>query len=72
MTSQDMTKVTMTEAEMVYIRSIGNGQHLLRDKNNPSKIEVWFNNKGHASYGIRWRNTDLEFVRTATVEDLRR
>jgi hypothetical protein len=28
------------------------------------KLEVWFANKGHASYGIIWNNTHLEFARS--------
>ena len=27
------------------------------------RLEVWFANKNHASYGISWRGTDWEFAR---------
>jgi hypothetical protein len=38
------------------------GVHVLRDRVS-GRLEAWFANKGHASYGLRWRNTDLEFAR---------
>jgi hypothetical protein len=28
------------------------------------KCELWFSNKNHASYGIKYKNTDLEFCRS--------
>ena len=42
------------------------GCHILEDIET-SKRELWFANKGHASYGITWRNTHLEFARDAAV-----
>lgn len=45
-----------------YVKSLGNGEHLL--KNEDGKLEVWFNNKGHANYGLIWNNTHLEFARS--------
>jgi hypothetical protein len=36
------------------------GVYVLRDLGS-GKCEVWYANKGHASYGIKYRNTDLEF-----------
>lgn len=34
--------------------------HVLRNENG--ELEKWFANKGHASFGLHWRNTDLEFA----------
>lgn len=34
--------------------------HMLR--NEDGKCELWFANKNHASYGLIWRNTHLEFA----------
>ena len=34
--------------------------HILQDSSG--KNEVWFANKNHASYGIIWKNTHLEFL----------
>jgi hypothetical protein len=42
---------------------IVNGYHRLRDIST-GKVELWFANKNHASYGIIWRNTHLEFARS--------
>lgn len=38
------------------------GEHVLRDADG--KREVWFANKNHASYGLRYKNTHLEFARS--------
>lgn len=60
---------TLKQAGYRFIRSIGNKTYLLHNISD-NKAEVWFANKNHASYGLRWRNTDLEFARTATTQDL--
>lgn len=39
------------------------GAHILREIST-GKLELWAANKGHASYGITWRNTHLEFLRS--------
>jgi len=46
-----------------YIKYLGDKQHLLKDKAT-GKLEVWVSNKNHASYGIVYKNTHLEFVRS--------
>ena len=38
--------------------------HVLRDVDT-GKLELWAANKSHASYGIKFRNTHLEFVSSA-------
>lgn len=48
---------------MSYISKIGAGQHVLYD-NDTKKYEVWSANKNHASYGIIYKNTHLEFCYT--------
>lgn len=63
MLGMKQNKETMEQAGYVYIKNVGDGGHLLRDKET-GKLELWFCNKGHASYGIKWRNTDLEFARS--------
>lgn len=54
---------TMKESGYIYIEYIGNKQHILMD--NKGFYEVWASNKNHASYGIKYRNTHLEFCHTA-------
>ena len=46
-----------------YIKYLGNGEHLLEFVKGlqPYQFEVWFSNKNHASYGIIYKNTHLEF-----------
>jgi hypothetical protein len=57
-------KVTLHEAGLTYVRfSKSLGGHILQD-NETGKQELWFARKGHASFGIRFKNTHLEFART--------
>ena len=35
-------------------------EHILKD-NNSGKLEIWVSNKNHASYGLIYKNTHLEF-----------
>jgi hypothetical protein len=53
---------TMRNAGYVKAKSIGNGQVILTAESG--KLELWFCNKNHASYGIKYRNTKLEFARS--------
>ena len=54
---------TLAESQMVHVRATGTGEHRLY---NPmtKEIEVWLANRGHASYGITYKNTCLEFAHT--------
>ena len=54
-----MTKETLKEAGYKYIRCLGKGAHLLQS--NPNEVEIWYSNKNHASYGLIYKNTHLEF-----------
>ncbi len=52
-------KETIKKAGYRYIKRIGNQEHILE---NPDGVyEVWFSNKNHASYGLIFKNTHLEF-----------
>jgi hypothetical protein len=53
-------KETMKQAGYKRIKALGDGQHVLQDADG--KLELWFNNKNHAGYGIIYKNTHLEFV----------
>lgn len=50
----------MLDEGYTYIESLGNGEHLLRDETTGT-LEVWGNSKGHESYGLQYKNTQLEF-----------
>lgn len=39
------------------------GEHILKLKGKKD-LEAWASNKNHASYGLVYKNTHLEFVRT--------
>ena len=57
---------TLKQAGYISIKSIGEGEFVLTDESG--KQEIWFANKNHASYGIIYKNTHLEFARS--VPDL--
>lgn len=55
-------KETLKQAGYIYIKSLGNGQHVLADECG-GRQEVWGKNKNHAGYGLIYKNTHLEFCR---------
>ncbi len=56
-------KETLTQAGYVYVcYDRETGLHVLRSTDT-GKLELWGVNKHHASYGLIWRNTHLEFIR---------
>ena len=54
-------KQTLKQAGYTYVRynSILHA-HILKDESG--KLELWVANKNHASYGLIYKNTHLEFV----------
>jgi|LakMenEpi03Aug12_release.lakeMendotaPanAssembly.Ray.scaffolds.fasta_scaffold3810350_2 hypothetical protein len=62
-TIQKIMKETVKQANYKYLNYLGNQQHLLLNivTNN---IELFFSNKNHASWGLIYKNTHLEFVRS--------
>jgi hypothetical protein len=61
-------KETFKQAGYRYVYKLSKGEHLL--EYSDGKKEVWFNNKNHASSGLIYKNTHLEFARTASQYDL--
>lgn len=55
-------KETMKKAGYTYVKCNRDGSHVLMD--DCGNLELWFNNKNHASYGIIFKNTHLEFARS--------
>ena len=55
-----MNKATMKEEGYSFVRWIGDGGAVF--KNEDGKLEVFFANKNHASWGFAWRGTDWEFA----------
>ncbi len=53
-------KQTLKQAGYTYVKYLGNRQHVLKDEDG--KLEIWFSNKNHASYGLKYKNTHLEFL----------
>jgi hypothetical protein len=56
-------KETLKQAGYEHILKLDNGEHILLDIDS-GKFEIWFVNKNHASYGLIYKNTHLEFART--------
>ena len=56
------SKVSLKVAGYEELESLGNGEFLLTD--SEGNKELWFANKNHASFGIRHKNTHLEFARS--------
>ncbi len=57
-----MNKETFKQAGYKYVRFAPElGGHILNDG---TKNELWFANKNHASWGLKYKNTHLEFART--------
>ena len=57
-------KWTMASQGYKYLCYLGRGQHLLKKMfmEGVGSEEVWFANKNHASYGLIFKNTHLEFA----------
>ncbi len=55
-------KEKMKKAGYRNIETLGHGEHVLEDTTTGNH-EIWFANKNHASYGIIYKNTHLEFAR---------
>lgn len=53
-------KQTFKEANYTYVEFLGNGQHLVLNNDTGNK-EVFASNKYHASWGLIYKNTHLEF-----------
>lgn len=54
-------KETFKEGGYKHTASLGGGQHLLLNLLT-KESEVWYCNKNHASYGLVYLNTHLEFA----------
>ena len=56
-------KETLKQAGYTFIRRIDKGIFLLKD-NTTGIIEMFMANKNHASWGLIYKNTHLEFMAT--------
>ena len=56
-------KEKFSTANYQYIKYLGDRDHLVKDKST-GNFEIFFSNKNHASWGLKWRNTYLEFARS--------
>ncbi len=54
-------KQTFKESGYKYKKYLGDKTHLLESPEG--RLEVWVSNKNHASYGLIYKNTHLEFAR---------
>jgi len=56
---------TLKEAGYTHVCMSGPGNHILQNENGG--YELWTVAKNHASSGLRYKNTNLEFVSSVTV-----
>lgn len=61
-------KQTLKEAGYTYIHFYGQGLHLLCDSNGI--LEFFMKNKNHASWGLKYKNTHLEFLRSLNRKEI--
>lgn len=61
-------KETFKQAGYTYVKNLGNGEHLLR--NSDGGLELFFVNKNHASWGLKYKNTHLEFAHSVADEEI--
>ncbi len=54
------SKASMKEEGYSFVRWLYPGSAVF--KNDEGREEIWFANKGHASWGFNWRGTDWEFA----------
>lgn len=54
-------KQTLKQANYIHKKYLGSKTHLLLDVNS-NKLELFYSNKNHASWGLTYKNTHLEFV----------
>lgn len=64
-------KETPKQAGLRYVGMLESKMHIFIDCAN-NHYEVWGCNKYHGSYGLIWRNTHLEFCRSATDSEVTR
>jgi hypothetical protein len=55
------TKWTLKQAGYTHHRTLSSGQHVLKDTET-GRLELWFCNRNHASFGLIYKNTHLEFA----------
>jgi hypothetical protein len=60
-------KETLKQAGYTYIKYLGDGEHLLR--NSDGVNEIFASNKSHASWGLKYKNTHLEFCRSLHADE---
>ncbi len=62
-------KQTLKQGGYIHIKTLSKGLHVLENikADKPYTFEVWFANKNHASYGLVYKNTHLEFARSGIV-----
>lgn len=66
-----MTYETLKQAKYKHLAAFGDGQHLLI-RDDIQVPEIWYANKNHASFGIIYKNTHLEFAHSVDTEDAAR
>jgi hypothetical protein len=58
-------KQTLKQAGYKFVKYTGNGRAIFLNEDN--KPELFFANRGHASWGLRFNNTDWEFASSKVI-----
>ncbi|MEO6306177.1 MAG: hypothetical protein ABIP51_23720 [Bacteroidia bacterium] len=64
----DNNKQTLKEAGYKHI-SCNNSQHVLLNLET-GKNEIFWSNKNHASWGLKYKNTHLEFIMSEPINTI--
>ena len=54
------TKWTLKQAGYTHYKTLSSGQHVLKCADG--RLELWVCNRNHASFGLIYKNTHLEFA----------
>ena len=56
-------KQTLKEAGYIYMDKLCKGEHILKNIET-NKLEIFAVNKNHSGWGLKFKNTHLEFCRS--------
>ena len=59
-------KETFKSANYKYVKYFGDKVHIVKDLTQ-NKFEIFRSNKNHASWGLKYKNTHLEFIRSLNL-----
>ncbi len=61
-------KQTLRQANYKYQKYLGDKMHILKEVDSDN-LELFFSNKNHASWGLIYKNTHLEYITSIKKEN---